>query len=433
MNQDIRNKAFEAYKDALNLLSAVFDAHKKFIDEKHDPEAAIARFDVLLQYSMMQVALYDNRLEVEEVKFISELSHFANFCDYLKSKGYKDVTWEMIANAKEEQLKQILANYQGDMVNLNQEFVYAFTQADILVTDQDLLQELTNDVLYIMHSVAISDEKYDEAEVYKADCLIFHALQAIHEGIKKAAAEGKIPQGEEPKQESPKSEAPEAKEGTTERKRLKDYYNVKKSMINIVESPYKVNYDGKEKAVAYIETNAGSGSGFMISPTGLCFTCFHVINGAKEIFVRLGETVEDRKVYKADVVFGCEEEDFAILQLEACMDNYFFELEEDYHSIKTGDDVAIYGFPYGTGLNEDVMELEPSLTKGYIASKNKIMGRKCYYLDIFSAPGNSGGPAFSLKDNKVIGYLCGSFGSDRANIIFIRSLEYFFENVVKDE
>jgi hypothetical protein len=77
------------------------------------------------------------------------------------------------------------------------------------------------------------------------------------------------------------------------------------------------------------------------------------------------------------------------------------------------------------------MDLEPSLTKGYIASKNKINGHTCYYLDIRSAPGNSGGPVFSLKSNKVIGYLCGSFGTDRSNIIYIRTLKSFLETIVK--
>ena len=176
----------------------------------------------------------------------------------------------------------------------------------------------------------------------------------------------------------------------------------------------------------------GSGSGFMITSTGLCFTCNHVIDDAEEIFVRTDFKEENRVVKKANVVFANKEEDFAILKLEDCKSNYFFELEMDYTTLKTGDDVAIYGFPFGSELNEDVMALEPSLTKGYIASKNKIDGRNCYYLDIRSAPGNSGGPVFSLKTKKCIGYLCGSYGSDRSNIIYVRTMEYFLKNLVKE-
>ncbi len=413
MNPEIRTKALSAYDDAIKMLEAVFQAHQKYFDQKFEPKAGLVRFDVLLQYSMMQVALFDNQLDVEELKLISNLAKYANFCDYLIAKGYKNVSWDNLLRCNPQELKKIIQQYASDMVSLNQEFVYIFSAIDVAVKESDLLKQFTNDILFILHSVAVSDERYAEDEVYKADCLIFSAIEAIYQCIQKA--EGNAPT-----------------QGSVENKPIEPSYSVKKSEINLSESPYKVSYIGKEKAVAYIETDQGSGSGFMITPTGLCFTCFHVVGNAKKIRVRLGENREDRVFFNAKMVYGCEDEDFAIIQLENCTNNFFFELEEDYQSIKAGDDVAIFGFPYGSGLNEDVMDLEPSLTKGYIASKNKIMGKKCYYLDIFSAPGNSGGPAFSLKDNKVIGYLCGSFGSDRANIIFIRSLEYFFNNILKD-
>lgn len=203
----------------------------------------------------------------------------------------------------------------------------------------------------------------------------------------------------------------------------------KKKLIN-EDTRLMIDYRDKEKGLVYIETNSGSGSGFMITGTGLCFTCEHVIKDATEIFVRMDDGKE-RVVYKAIVVCSNESEDFAVLQLEDCTENFYFEIETDFSSLRTGDDVAIYGFPFGSDLNENVMELEPSLTKGYIASKNKIDGRNCYYLDIRSAPGNSGGPVFSLKTNKCIGYLCGSYGSDRANMIYIRTMEYFMQHIVK--
>ncbi len=170
----------------------------------------------------------------------------------------------------------------------------------------------------------------------------------------------------------------------------------------------------------------------MITSSGLCFTCNHVVNGAQEIYVRLQDNDGNNVVYKANPVYQSAEYDFAIIQLEDIEDNYFYEIELDYSHLTTGDDVAVYGYPFGSNLNDEVMELEPSLTKGYIASKNKVQGQVCYFLDIRSAPGNSGGPVFSLKSNKVIGYLCGSLGNDQSNIIFIRTLEQFIKLLIKD-
>lgn len=178
-----------------------------------------------------------------------------------------------------------------------------------------------------------------------------------------------------------------------------------------------------------METDNGSGSGFVISKSGYLFTCYHVVKDTNEIFVRLVLRSGKREVYKAEIIIKNEDEDYAILKVLDCTGLCFYEIEEDYSQIKTGDDVAVWGYPYGADLNEKVMELEPSLTKGYISSKNKIHGKDCFYLDIHSSPGNSGGPVFSLSTNKVIGYLCGSYGSDRSNLIYIKTMEHFLSTL----
>ena len=187
---------------------------------------------------------------------------------------------------------------------------------------------------------------------------------------------------------------------------------------------FSIDYMQKEKAIAYIETDCSSGSGFMFTSNGLCFTCAHVVKNSSSIYVRLKTNETIVSIYKANVLFQNDSLDFAILLLENCDNNYFFVLETEFSNIKSGDDIAVFGFPFGTDLNKDIRTLEPSLTKGYIASKNKINEQICYYLDVRSAPGNSGGPIFS-KNQKVFGYLCGSYGTDRSNLVYMRTLESF--------
>ena len=190
---------------------------------------------------------------------------------------------------------------------------------------------------------------------------------------------------------------------------------------------YAVDYNEKEKAIAYIETNLSSGSGFMISSNGLCLTCFHVVKNADKILVRLICNPSSPTIYHANIIYHDEDADLAILKLENCNNVYFYSLEKDFSNIHTGDDIAVFGFPFGRALNEDIRKLEPSLTKGYISSKNKIREKECYYLDVRAAEGNSGSPVFSLKTAKVIGYLCGSYGSAKNNLIYIHTLELFWK------
>ena len=60
--------------------------------------------------------------------------------------------------------------------------------------------------------------------------------------------------------------------------------------------------------MAYIETDTGSGSGFMITNTGLCFTCNHVIKGSTEIYVGLINNEGKKTVYKANALIQNEDE-----------------------------------------------------------------------------------------------------------------------------
>jgi len=195
---------------------------------------------------------------------------------------------------------------------------------------------------------------------------------------------------------------------------------------------YAANYLDKPRRKAgllYIETESGSGSGFVINSDGYAITCHHVTGGAKKIYVRTEG--EERQVFKAHNVFLNEENDFAIIKIETDEKLNFYEIKADCSNITDGDDIALYGFPYGRLLNQDAMELEPSLSKGYVSSKNKIMNTYCYYIDLNAMPGFSGGPIFDLADGKIIGYLCGNVGEERANICYMRSLEFFLDTFKK--
>ena len=83
MNSRIKQIAIEAYNQSTKTLETVFSLFK-FVEEKNgntfDVRVALNRFDVLLQYSMLQVALEDGYLHVEEVKLIRDLSKYCDFC-----------------------------------------------------------------------------------------------------------------------------------------------------------------------------------------------------------------------------------------------------------------------------------------------------------------------------------------------------------------
>ncbi len=139
---------------------------------------------------------------------------------------------------------------------------------------------------------------------------------------------------------------------------------------------------------------AGSGSGFIVDPSGIAVTNNHVVTGAALLTVYIGG--EDTP-YNARVLGVSECSDLAVIDIEG--DGYPY-LEWFDGDVNVGMDVFAAGFPLG--------DPEYSLTKGII-SKEKTAGETPWSSvdqvlehDAVINPGSSGGPLVT-EDGKVVG------------------------------
>ena len=139
---------------------------------------------------------------------------------------------------------------------------------------------------------------------------------------------------------------------------------------------------------------AASGSGFVISQDGYIVTNYHVIEDASKITV----TFVDGKSYDATLVGGDEENDIAVLKIDAAgLDTVVIGSSDN---LVVGDQVYAIGNPLG--------ELTFSLTGGYVSAldRNVTMsdGRRMNYIQTDTAinSGNSGGPLFD-QYGQVVG------------------------------
>ncbi|MDP1930331.1 MAG: Do family serine endopeptidase [Gammaproteobacteria bacterium] len=137
----------------------------------------------------------------------------------------------------------------------------------------------------------------------------------------------------------------------------------------------------------------GVGSGFIISDDGYLITNHHVVTGADQITV----TLNDRRVFTAEVVGTDELSDMALLKIDARnLPSVIFGDSED---VRVGEWVLAIGSPFG---------LEFSAAAGIVSAKGRtVPGNQTSYVsfiqtDVAINQGNSGGPLFNL-DGEVIG------------------------------
>ena len=135
----------------------------------------------------------------------------------------------------------------------------------------------------------------------------------------------------------------------------------------------------------------GQGSGFIISADGIVLTNAHVVDGAREVTVKL----TDRREFRAKVLGADPATDVAVLRIDA--KGLPAVKLGDPSRTRVGDWVVAIGSPFG---------FENSVTAGIVSANGRSLPGDTYVpfiqTDVAVNPGNSGGPLFNMA-GEVIG------------------------------
>ena len=143
------------------------------------------------------------------------------------------------------------------------------------------------------------------------------------------------------------------------------------------------------------QVESGAGSGVIISSDGYILTCAHVVDGASNITVTIGD-----KDYTATLVGEDTTSDIAVIKIDA--DGLTPATVGDSDSLKVGQNVMAVGNPLG--------ELGGTVTGGMISALNRsvtIQGSSSVntmsliQMDASVSPGNSGGGLFNMNGELV--------------------------------
>ena len=135
------------------------------------------------------------------------------------------------------------------------------------------------------------------------------------------------------------------------------------------------------------------GSGFVISRDGLIVTNFHVVEGATEVKVHLGD-----RDYPAEVKGTDPATDIALLKVDAGNSLRYLELG-DSEGVRVGDWVMVIGNP---------LNLDKTVTTGVVSAKGRSIGISDVSFENFIQTdaainfGNSGGPLVDMQ-GRVVG------------------------------
>lgn len=181
----IFDAAKAAYKDCINDLTVMGKATEQIMAKKgknFSTRVLLNQFDVLLQYSLLQLALADGTLAGEELSFIMDLAQYYPLPDFLKAVGYKNATWQVIFNTQEQKLSGIVDEVEDAVVDLSQDFINIFSAFDS-ATEYSYFDDLKRNIGIIIAATCQADGKAEARELENG-CLIVFAMVQIEKQIK---------------------------------------------------------------------------------------------------------------------------------------------------------------------------------------------------------------------------------------------------------
>lgn len=147
-------------------------------------------------------------------------------------------------------------------------------------------------------------------------------------------------------------------------------------------------------SVVAVETDLGSGSGFVIGE-GLVATNYHVIENGTKIKIKTKRGTLAREV---EVVEAAPDADLAILSFEASKPIKAVKLGNS-KKVREGDPVVAIGNPLG---------LEHTMTDGIVSAVRIYDSREWIQISVPISPGSSGGPLFDGR-GRVVGITTAGF------------------------
>jgi putative serine protease PepD len=155
-------------------------------------------------------------------------------------------------------------------------------------------------------------------------------------------------------------------------------------------------YDRSKGSVVFISAGQATGSGFVVSDDGYIVTNAHVVDGASEVTVKIGEG----ETRTARVVGADDSTDIAVLKVDPGDKQLAPLAFADSDAVDVGDPSFAIGNPYG--LNRTLTTGVISALQRNIQAPNGFSIDGVLQTDAALNPGNSGGPLLDSR-GRVIG------------------------------
>jgi hypothetical protein len=163
--------AQDNYAQCETIIKEVSAALKANVDPNFNEEAFLGMFDVILQSCLLNAAVKDGELEHNEIVFLTNITKHADIIPLINDEMRKqypdwpDLTWDIIPQLEAETQQNIGYASTAVVEPYAKAFVEIFATVDKILTEVNLLEDLTSKVGILFVGLTAIDGDDIESEI----------------------------------------------------------------------------------------------------------------------------------------------------------------------------------------------------------------------------------------------------------------------------
>lgn len=163
---ECRQKYDAAFKE-VEFLAERFELKMQKKDKIFSKSYFCWMFEIMLQYSMIELSVVDGNVSKEEIAFIREITRYADIVEMSDQVFNAKFEWGDFVGAKRSDVELWLSNMRQVLLNLQKEFAGGFAAFDRLTKGDSVSVVLEGiNAAFTMFSATDEDEEGKEKAVY---------------------------------------------------------------------------------------------------------------------------------------------------------------------------------------------------------------------------------------------------------------------------
>lgn len=183
--QELFDKATESYNQAIQMIQNMDKTFQDVMfqddpDRRYDTRITLAQFDMILQATLLSMALSDGNFDRLEQQFVDKITDYGDLLTYIKrdSNGRLDLTWSQVARLSESTQAGLVKALPSVLDQLCESFVKPLALVDKAVDKVDFLDHLESCIATICVCLSLVDGDSDQGEANASAEMVSRLLSA---------------------------------------------------------------------------------------------------------------------------------------------------------------------------------------------------------------------------------------------------------------